>query len=212
MEQTKRILRVIAAVWTVAIILFSCRSNLEEAEKLDLSTTPRQTIDSMVLLQTERGKLQVRAYAPTMKRYETDTLSYELFPEGVEVYAYTDDGILETTIRANEARHDTGKGQNKEIWKAYGNVVIKNIVKKETMETDTIYWNRTTKEIYTDCYIRMYSPEGFMQGYGMKSDERARNSIIQRPFNSYTVVVQDSTKVLIDSINFIGPLLPKGVK
>ncbi len=202
----------IAAVWTVAIILFSCRSNLEEAEKLDLSTTPRQTIDSMVLLQTERGKLQVRAYAPTMKRYETDTLSYELFPEGVEVYAYTDDGILETTIRANEARHDTGKGQNKEIWKAYGNVVIKNIVKKETMETDTIYWNRTTKEIYTDCYIRMYSPEGFMQGYGMKSDERARNSIIQRPFNSYTVVVQDSTKVLIDSINFIGPLLPKGVK
>lgn len=202
----------IAAVCSVAIIVLSCKSTLQEAERLDLSTTPRQTIDSMVLLQTERGKLQVRAYAPTMQRFETDTLSYELFPDGVEVFAYTDDGVLETTIRANEARHDTGKGQNKEIWKAYGNVVIRNVVKKETMETDTIYWNRTSKEIYTDCYVRMYSPDGFMQGYGMKSDERARNSIIQRPFNSYTVVVQDTTAVLVDSINFIGPLLPKGSK
>ena len=55
----------------------------------------------------------------------------------------------------------------------------------------------------------MYSPQGFMQGYGMESDQRARDSRIFNPFNSYGIVVQDSTEVVIDSVNFIGPLQKK---
>lgn len=41
----------------------------------------------------------------------------------------------------------------------------------------------------------------------MRSDEMARNARIFKAFNSDLVVVQDSTKVIIDSVNFIGPLL-----
>ena len=48
-----------------------------------------------------------------------------------------------------------------------------------------------------------------MQGYGMRSDERASNSIILKPFNSYGVVVQDSTEVRTDTVNFIGPRIKK---
>ena len=52
----------------------------------------------------------------------------------------------------------------------------------------------------------MYSPSGFMQGYGMRSDERARNAELLVPFNNTFVVVPDTTEVIIDTINFIGPL------
>ncbi len=199
----------IAAVPTVAIIVFSCKNTLSEAEPLDLQKTPLQTVDSMYMIQSVNGKLRMRVATGMLKRYETDTLSTEVFPDGIMVYAYDDDGNLETTIRAREARHTHDKRNNAETWKAYGDVVVRNIMKKETMETDTLYWDRKKQEIYTDCYIRLYSPDGFMQGYGMHSDEKARNSIIHRPFNSYSVVVQDSTRVLIDTANFIGPLLPK---
>ena len=54
----------------------------------------------------------------------------------------------------------------------------------------------------------MYSPDGFMQGYGMESDQRARNSIIYNPFNSYGILEQEE-RVLLDSVNFIGPLQKK---
>ena len=30
-----------------------------------------------------------------MERYESDTLSYELFPKGISVFGYTDDGMLD---------------------------------------------------------------------------------------------------------------------
>ncbi len=48
-----------------------------------------------------------------------------------------------------------------------------------------------------------------MQGYGMRSDEMARNAIILKPFDSYGLMKEDSTLVRIDSANFIGPLLKK---
>ena len=199
-------MRIMATAIAVAIIVYSCKSKLSEAEELNLASTPLQTVDSMYIVQTENGKIQMRVFAPIMERYNTDTLSYELFPEGINVYAYTDDEVLESTIRANEARHNKANGSTEEIWMAYGNVVIKNIVNQQTMETDTIYWDRKAGEIYTDCYIRMNSPSGFMQGYGMRSDERARNAELLVPFNNTFVVVQDTTEVIIDTVNFIGPM------
>ncbi len=198
-----------ATAFTVAIVFFSCKSKLSEAESIDLSSTPLQTIDSVYLTQTKNGQIELRVRTGKMERYDTDSLTYEVYSGGMNVYAYKPDGVLESTIESEQARHETWKreGNTEEVWMATGNVVIKNIEKDETMETDTIYWDRTKKEIYTDSYIRMYSPDGFMQGYGMRSDERARNSIILRPFNSYGVVVKDTAAVFVDSTNFIGPLI-----
>lgn len=193
----------------VAFIVFSCKSKLGEAEVLDLQTTPLQVVDSMYMIQTKNGQVEMRVVTTSLQRFDNDTMSYEVFPNGINVYAYQEDGVLESTIRSDKARHESKKNDDSEVWIATGHVVIKNIVNKQTMETDTLYWDRKNKEIYTNSYIRMYSPDGLMQGYGMRSDERARNSIILRPFNSYSVVVQDTTKVLIDSVNFIGPLLKK---
>ena len=48
-----------------------------------------------------------------------------------------------------------------------------------------------------------------MQGYGMEADERARERILYNQFNSYGIIVKDTTQVMIDSVNFIGPLLKK---
>ena len=144
-----------------------------------------------------------------MERYHRDTMELELFPKGIEVYTYTEDGLLEATLEADNARHENRKNKSEELWMAFGNVRIHNIIKQETIETDTLYWDRAKGEIFNDCYVRFFSPDGFIQGYGLKSDDKARNSIILNPFNNYFMVVQDTTKVAIDSVNFIGPLLKK---
>ena len=200
----------IATTIVVAFVVFSCKSHLGQADSLNLNETPVQTIGNMFAVQTKDGVVVMRMEAEKMLRFDTDTSTYESFPEGLAVYSYTDEGLLETTIFSDDAMHETKKGGNgEETWKAFGNVLIQNVIKQETMETDTLYWDRTNEEIYTDCYVRMDSPQGFMQGYGMRSDQKARNSIILRPFNSFGVVVEDTTLVVVDSVNFIGPFLKK---
>ena len=198
----------IATAAAVAFVVYSCKGKLAEADSIRTGETPVQTVDDMFIVQTENSIIKVRAEAPLMERYENDTLSYELFPKGISVYGYTEEGKLETEIVADNARHLKYK-DGRDSWEAFGNVVVKNLINQEIMETDTLYWDQKNEKIYTHCYVKMYSPSGFMQGYGMESDQRARNSIIFHPFNSYGVVVKDSTEVLVDSINFIGPLQKK---
>ena len=197
-----------ATAAAVAFVVFSCKGKLGEAAALNLSETPVQTVTDMFIVQTENSGLEMRAEAPLMEKYERDTLSYELFPKGFFVYGYTDDGLLETKITSDNARH-LKYNDGRETWEAFGNVVVQNLIKQETMETDTLYWDQKNEKIYTHCFVKMYSPQGFMQGYGMESDQRARDSKLFNPFNSYGIVAKDTTEVVIDSVNFIGPLLKK---
>ena len=204
----------IASVAALAILFVACKGKLAKAEALDVSRTPVQTVDDMFGVQTKNGDVVLRIEASLMERYVNDTSVYESFPKGLAIYGYADEGVLETVIVSDDARHiqkkrRPGRSQEDEIWEAFGNVVIHNVLKQETMETDTIYWNQAKKEIYTHCYVKMYSPQGFLQGYGMRSDDHARNAILLEPFNGYGYTVRDTTAVVVDSVNFIGPLVKK---
>lgn len=197
----------VATAFAVATFVVSCKS-VPRGESPDLNKVPRQRVNDMYAVQTSNGMLQMRMQAKLMLRYENEKEAYELFPEGFELYAYNTEGLLETRIHSKEAKHTTTKSEEK--WEAYGDVVILNFIKGERMETDTLYWDREQKKIYTHCFVKMFSPDGFMQGYGMESDEMARNANILKPFDSFGVVGRDSTAVVyIDTVNFIGPILKK---
>lgn len=209
MAKISHIATTAATALAVAFVVYSCKSNLGVADSIDIDETPVQTVDDMFVVQSENGILQMRMEARLMERYDRDTMSYELFPEGFAVYGYNEEGLLETEITSDNAKHEKFEKDDMETWQAFGNVVVKNIIKKEVMETDTLYWDRKNGKIYTDCYVKMYSPDGFIQGYGMESDERARNTVILKVFDNFAVVVQDSVETDIDTVNFIGPILKK---
>jgi LPS export ABC transporter protein LptC len=188
----------------VAILLYACSSH--QPDGIDFEQTPVQIVHDMNVLQSEKGEAQMRMHAPLMQRYEfhKDSMlqSFELYTDGFLVNAYTEDGQLETTIIAEQAKHVTTSGR--ESWSAFGDVVITNHIKGERMETDTLYWNKDEHTIYTDCYVRLTNDSGLLQGFGMTSDERARNTVILRPFDWYTVE-RDSTYRYVDTVNQMGP-------
>lgn len=197
----------VAIAFAVATIVISCSSKVPQGEIVDINTIPRQEIDSMYAVQTNNGGLQMRLKSLKMERFQNDCtkISYELFSGGFEVFAYNREGDLETHIYSDMAKHTTFEKEEK--WEAFGNVVIKNFIKGERIETDTLYWDRNKGEIYTHTFAKLYSPDGYMQGYGLKSDEMARNASIQTPFDSYAVITKDSLEYYTDTVNFIGPRL-----
>lgn len=179
----------------VTTVVISCKGEQQE-DSQDLSGVPMQTIVNMNAVQTKNGVLQMKMESPLMERYDNDSLSCELFPDGFKVYAYNELGELETQIVSDVAKHTTTKDKDNKVetWEAFGNVVITNIKKNERLQTDTLYWDREKGSIYTHSLVKMYSPQGFMQGYGMESDEMARNAHILRPFDSYGIIRKDTVQ------------------
>ena len=105
----------VVIAFAVATVVISCKTQQEE-EPLDLQNAPMQTVAGMNAVQSKNGVLQMRMESDLMQRYDNDTLSYELFPNGFKVYAYDSDGDLETQIESDGASHTTlkGKGEKKE--------------------------------------------------------------------------------------------------
>lgn len=183
----------------------SCTKKAEVVSDIDLLSMPKQVADSMIVNQTTNGKMSMRMVAPRMEKYENDSISYELFPSGFDIYSY-DGGVLETQVHALQAKHIVVAKTSEEEWAVFGNVVITNFLKGEQMFTDTLYWDRFKQKIYTHCFVKMSSPMGYMQGYGLESDENARNARILAPFDSFGRLEELE---YIDTVNFIGPLLKK---
>ena len=194
----------VAALWT-ATIAVSCGNKLKNIDAESISEAPTQVVLNMDAAQTENGMMQMRLTAPRMERYERgEGESSELFPDGFKVLAYNEEGLLETQIVSEKAEHTVN--DSTEQWSAYGNVVITNYLEGQRIMTDTLYWDREQHRIFTDCHVRLYSPDGFMQGYGLESDERARNARLLRIFDSYGIVQKDSAGTdYVDTVNFIGP-------
>ena len=185
----------VVIAFAVTTVVISCKGEQQD-DPQDLTGAPMQTIVNMNAVQTKNGVLQMKMESPLMERYDNDSLSCELFPTGFKVYAYNELGELETQIVSDVAKHTTTKDKDnkEETWEAFGNVVITNIKKNERLQTDTLYWDREKGSIYTHSLVKMYSPQGFMQGYGMESDEMARNAHILRPFDSYGIIRRDTVK------------------
>ena len=95
----------IATASAVAFVVYSCNNKLNEAARLDLDETPVQTVDSLFMVQTKNGGLKMRVEADVMELYDNDTCSYELFPKGLHVFAYSEEDLLETVLHSNNAKH-----------------------------------------------------------------------------------------------------------
>ena len=126
--EIKNIALVVIA-FVITTIVASCGDKTAEGELIDINTIPRQTVNDMYAVQSKNGTLQMRMEAKLMQRFQNDctNISYELFPEGFDVYAYNEEGLLETHIHSDVAKHTTTEDDEK--WEAFGSVVIKNFVK-----------------------------------------------------------------------------------
>jgi len=189
----------------IAFVVYSCGPKLGVAEELNIEEIPVQVVNNMFAVKSTNGKTEMRMEAPLMTKFERDTATIEVFTGGFSVYTYKMDGLLETIILSDKARHIKSKRRRTELWELTGDVCVQNVINRQTMETDTIFWDMQEEKFYTNSYVRMYSDDGFMQGYGMHSDDKGLDAILHRPFNSYGYVVRDTTLVSVDTVNFIGP-------
>lgn len=197
----------VALAFASATIAVSCQPKLDQSAEVTPESAPNQVLEMMDGVKSDNGLRKMRIKAPLMEAYAREGEDpYEIFPAGFTVYGYNEKGQLETEIVSRQARHVTS--EEKESWQAYGDVVVRNFVKGTRIDTDTLCWDREAGRIFTPprSYVRLSSPDGIMQGYGLESDDMARNATLNHLFDGYAVIARDSTRPgYVDSVNFIGP-------
>jgi len=183
-------LRIKSIVVAVAVImLFSCENPISEVQEIaKVDTLPSVSAFNIEYLRTANGKQQVVLSSPQMDRYTDKHNPYSEFPKGFEIIFYDSLGNKSSYIKANYGIDY----KNRKFMEARNNVVVKNLETEEQLNTETLFWDRKKKIIYTGSFVKITSPDKVIFGDSLWATEDFSKRRIHRITDSFFEIEEDS--------------------
>ena len=163
-----------------ATLLFSCGKN-STTTVYDYETLMTESSENRTIIMMDNGKRSYTFTSPLMEGYSLAKNPYQEFRRGIEMVTFTDSlSLVDATITANYAIYY----ERQKLWEAKGNVVI---IKRNRQEGDTtvtglteiytqqLFWNATTKKIYSNVDTKVLQPDGWHFGVGFDADDDLKN-------------------------------------
>lgn len=208
MYQTLRQYAVIAlSIVGSATLLFSC-SKKPEATIFDYETLMTESSENRTITMMENGQRSYTFVTPLMEGYSMATNPYQEFRRGIEMTTYTSDSmnLEDANIKANYAIYY----ENQKLWEAKGNVVIIKNNRKDgdttitghtEIYTQQLFWNATTKKIYSNVDTKILQPDGWHFGVGFDADEDLKNIHFRKYSSEMEFDMSQPSQEEIDSAN-----------
>jgi len=152
------------------LLLFLSSCGKDKKEIVDVEFDPEttytlKTTDVSTLI-SDSGITRYRLEAKEWFMYEKAAEPFWYFPEGIYIEKFDSLFQTEASIKADTAYNYRKTG----LWKAIGNVVVKNL-EGEHFETSLLYWDQKEEKIYSDQYIRIEQADKIITGIGFESNQ-----------------------------------------
>jgi len=158
------------------VFLVSCKDHKEEAQLFSYhGKYPDESAENITITMSDSGTVSFVVSTPILNSYSSDSIPYTDCPEGIKIVSYTEWGEKQAIITADYAAYE-----NNSIYRASKNVVIRDVIKGDTLETDEIIWDQRTRTIYSNVLVKQKKADGSINyGDGFTADER---------FTKYTII------------------------
>ncbi len=157
-----------------ALFLFSCENNekdLPSFRKKQVSIDEGRQITAFL---SEDAKVKAKLISPYMLRKEADS-PYTEFPKTLHVDFYNDSMVVESQL---DARYGKWYESLSKVF-LKDSVVVKNILKGDTLHCLELWWDQKAEKFYTDKAIRINKKGGtILYGLGLEAPQ---------DFSGYTI-------------------------
>jgi len=124
---------------------------------------------------SDSGKIQAKLYSVLLNRYPGGSDPYMEFPKGFKVCIYDSVLRVETTITGNYGK----RKDYTRIMEARGNVMVRNEMKKQQLNTEVLIWDENKRKIYSKTKVKITTDNMILFGDGLESNES---------FTDYTII------------------------
>jgi len=165
------------------LLLAGCGNDLKTVNAITHNYTgPAMSAKNIEVVFSDSGKIQAKVYSILLNRYSNPE-PYMEFPLGFKVMIF--DSVLRTstTISANY-------GKRKEfahIMEAKGNVIVRNEIKKQQLNTERLTWDENRRMIYTSERVKITTIDKVVFGKGLRSNESFSDYSILQPYGQLMV-------------------------
>lgn len=146
------------------LLLVSCQNRVVDPNEISVYSGPIVSARNVESRFSDSSILRVVMRTPL--QYEFSSGDRE-FPEGLHLDFYDEKGVYSSTMDSKYGRYD----RNNDIYIGIGQVVIRNVKEQKKMETEELKWNRATKMVYTDKYVKITTPTELLTGVGLEAKQ-----------------------------------------
>jgi len=159
-----------AALLAALVLLSSCENSIKNTpSSLQRKPVPEEgeKIESYL---SEGAKVKGKLTSPYMLRYQKADTPYSEFPRTLHVDFYTDSLQIESQMDAKYGKYLPN--QNKVFLR--DSVVVKNVLKGDTLHCKYLWWDQQTQKFTTDDSVAIYTKDKILFGNGMEADQNFR--------------------------------------
>jgi len=128
----------------------------------------------------EAGYARVEIHAALAETYRNNSQVTQI-KDSLKVYFFNEKGAIVSTLSARYGKinYNTGELMVKDSVRLY------NIKKKQTLETEALYWNQKDSSIFTKSAVIVRSPKGKLFGKGIRTKQDFSNYVLLEPVGSW---------------------------
>ncbi|MDR3715574.1 MAG: LPS export ABC transporter periplasmic protein LptC [Puia sp.] len=161
--------RLAAVLLTIVVCCFGCENNVKDLPGYGKKAPPPEEGKDLTIYMSEDSKMKGKLTSPYMLRYQADTPAM-VFPRTLHVDFYNDSLKTESMMDALYGKY------YQSLNKVYlrDSVVVKNILRGDTLYCEDLWWDQRTGDFTTDKKVRIYSKDKITFGTGMIADQNFR--------------------------------------
>lgn len=160
------------------VLFVACGDGFKKVSLLEFDGKfPDESAKDMVLIFSDSGIINYIIEVPVLNKYFGEH-PYMDCPRGITITSYNESGEKQSRLTANYAiSYD-----NEMRMEASKNVVITDLVKNESIETEQIIWDKKNRKIYSNVEVRQKKADGTVNiGDGFDADERFTKYSVWNP-------------------------------
>lgn len=169
-------------MFRILLILFlsltGCRQK-EIAQPVEYTGPLREAAD-VDMLYSEKDRIKVKMKAKKILEFKNGD---QEFPEGIYLEFYNEFGVMTSTLKANHAFYF--KEQNQ--WRGRGKVEVKNIEKKQQLNTEELFWKPATRKISTEKFVTIKLETEVIYGTGLDAAQDLSYYTIKKPEGDFEI-------------------------
>jgi LPS export ABC transporter protein LptC len=157
--------------------LFSCENDLETIKKITFNAkSPDETTKNLKMIYSDSGYAKVEIYACLAETYRGKE-SVTKIKDSLRVNFFSDNGEVVSTLSARYGEVNYSKG----TILVRDSVRLYNFSKKQTLETEALFWNQKDSSIYSLSQVIIKSPKGIVLGDGIRTNQSFSKYVLLKP-------------------------------
>lgn len=134
---------------------------------------PLMSAKHIDVLFSDSGKIAARLTSPLLNRFGGESPYFEL-PTGFQIFIYDSLQRISSTITGKKGvRYEFSR-----IMEAWGNVVVRNELKNEQLNTEHLIWDENRHRIWSDVKVTIIRPDQVITGTSMEANDTFTSYII----------------------------------